>query len=95
MKITRNEVEYVANLARLSLKDDEIDALTSDMDSILAYMDKLNELDTTEIIPTAHAVPVENAFREDTVRHSLGPEKALGNAPESENGCFRVPKVIE
>ncbi len=95
MKITRKEVEYVANLARLSLKDDEIDALTSDMDSILAYVDKLNELDTAAIIPTAHAVPVENAFREDEVRHSLGTEKALQNAPESENGCFRVPKVIE
>jgi aspartyl-tRNA(Asn)/glutamyl-tRNA(Gln) amidotransferase subunit C len=95
MKITRNEVEYVATLARLSLKDDEIDALTSDMDSILAYVEKLNELDTGDIVPTAHAVPVENAFREDQVRPSLGVEKALKNAPESENGCFRVPKVIE
>ena len=95
MKITRNEVEYVATLARLSLKDDEIDALTSDMDSILAYVEKLNELDTGDIVPTAHAVPVENAFREDQVRPSLGMEKALKNAPKSENGCFRVPKVIE
>jgi aspartyl-tRNA(Asn)/glutamyl-tRNA(Gln) amidotransferase subunit C len=95
MKITRNEVEYVANLARLSLKNDEIDALTSDMDSILAYVEKLNELDTSDIIPTAHAVPVENAFREDAVRPSLGAEKALRNAPANENSCFRVPKVIE
>ena len=95
MKISRNEVEYVAGLARLSLQDDEIDALTSDMDSILAYVEKLNELETDGIIPMAHAVPVENAFRGDEVRPSLGTEKALRNAPENENGCFRVPKVIE
>ena len=95
MKITRNEVEYVAGLARLSLQENEIDALTSDMDAILAYVEKLNELETNGIIPTAHAVPVENAFREDEVRPSLGTAKALQNAPENENDCFRVPKVIE
>jgi aspartyl-tRNA(Asn)/glutamyl-tRNA(Gln) amidotransferase subunit C len=95
MKITRNEMEYVADLARLSLEDEEVNALTSDMDAILAYVEKLNELETDGIIPTAHAVPVENAFREDEVRPALGTAKALQNAPGSENGCFRVPKVIE
>jgi len=95
MKISRKEVEYVAGLARLSLREEEIEALTSDMDSILAYVEKLNELETAGIIPTAHAVPVENAFREDEIRPSLGTSKALQNSPESENGCFRVPKVIE
>lgn len=95
MKITRNEVEHVANLARLSLKDDEIDVLRSNMDSMLAYVEKLNELDTSNIIPTAHAVPVENTFREDVVHPSLGTDKALKNAPKSKNSCFQVPKVIE
>lgn len=95
MKISRSEVEYVAGLARLSLQSDEIDSLTSEMDSILAYVEKLNELKTEDIIPTAHAVPVENAFRRDEVRPSLGTVKALQNAPDSEDGCFRVPKVIE
>jgi aspartyl-tRNA(Asn)/glutamyl-tRNA(Gln) amidotransferase subunit C len=95
MKITRAQVERVAQLARLALSKDELDALTSDMDAILGYVDKLNELDTDHIVPTAHAVPMENAFRGDTARPSLGTEKALQNAPKASDGCFVVPKVIE
>ena len=95
MKISRKEVEHVAVLARLALKDEELDQLTGQMDQILGYVDKLNELDTDGIVPTAHAVPVENAFREDVVKPSIGIEKALKNAPDPANDCFRVPKVIE
>jgi len=95
MKITRNEVEHVAKLARLALADDELNALTGQMDAILGYVEKLNELDTTGIIPTAHAVPMENAFRADEVKPSIGLGKALLNAPAPVDGCFRVPKVIE
>jgi aspartyl-tRNA(Asn)/glutamyl-tRNA(Gln) amidotransferase subunit C len=95
MKITRAEVEHVARLARLALGEDELESLTGQMDAILGYVDQLNELDTEGIIPTAHAVPMENAFREDLVKPSLGVEAALDNAPDSGNGCFRVPKVIE
>ena len=95
MKITRKEVEHVAVLARLALGDKELDQLTGQMDQILGYVDKLNELDTEGIVPTAHAVPVENAFRDDVVKPSIGIEKALQNAPDPANGCFRVPKVIE
>ena len=95
MKITRQEVEHVAGLARLKLDDAEIDAFTGQMDAILAYVDKLAELDTDGIIPTAHAVPMENAFRADETRPSLGTEKALANAPERVEGFFKVPKVIE
>ncbi len=95
MKISREEVEHVARLARLALPEDEIDRLTGEMDAILDYVEKLNELDTEGIVPTAHAVPVENALREDEVKPSLGVEKALANAPKSANGCFRVPRVIE
>lgn len=95
MKISRKEVEHVAGLARLALKEDELEMLTGQMDQILDYVDKLNELDTDTIVPTAHAVPVENAFREDVVKPSIGIDKALQNAPDPANDCFRVPKVIE
>ncbi len=95
MKITPSEVEHVARLARLALEKNEIEALTSQMDELLGYVEKLNELDTEGIVPTAHAVPMENAFRADEVRPSIGLENALRNAPQAEEGCFVVPKVIE
>lgn len=95
MKITRNEVGHVAKLARLALPDEDLDALTGQMDAILDYVEKLNQLDTSGIIPTAHAVPMENAFRADETKPSIGLEKALRNAPAPVDGCFRVPKVIE
>jgi len=95
MKIARQEVEHVAVLARLALDEAELDQLTGQMNQILGYVDKLNELDTDGITPTAHAVPVENAFREDVVRPSIGHERALRNAPEAVDNCFRVPKIIE
>ncbi len=95
MKITRDQVAHVANLARLALPDEELDALTGQMDQILEYVEQLNALDTDDIVPTAHAVPMENAFRPDQVNASLGIEKALSNAPERNENSFRVPKVIE
>jgi aspartyl-tRNA(Asn)/glutamyl-tRNA(Gln) amidotransferase subunit C len=95
MKITREQVENVAVLARLELTEAETATFTGQMDAILAYVDKLNELNTDGIVPTSHAVPMENAFRADQVRPSIGTENALGNAPEKVEGFFRVPKVIE
>ncbi|MCD6526496.1 MAG: Asp-tRNA(Asn)/Glu-tRNA(Gln) amidotransferase subunit GatC [Desulfuromonas sp.] len=95
MKITRAEVEKVARLSRLALGDDELDALTGQLDAILGHVEQLNELDTDGIVPMAHAVPLENAFRADEVKPSLGSEKALQNAPNPVDGCFGVPKVIE
>jgi aspartyl-tRNA(Asn)/glutamyl-tRNA(Gln) amidotransferase subunit C len=95
MKITRKEVEHVALLARLNLAEEELETFTGQMDAILAYVDKLNGLDTSGIVPTAHAVPMENAFRADVVRPSIGTDNALANAPERVEGFFRVPKVIE
>jgi len=95
MKITREEVEHVARLARLELTEEEKDLFTGQMDAILAYVDKLNELDTASVVPTSHAVPMENAFREDEVRPSIGVDNALANAPQRAEGFFRVPKVIE
>ena len=95
MKISRQEVEHVARLARLALAEEELASLTGEMDAILGYVDKLNQLDTEGIVPTAHAVPLENAFREDAVRPSIGIDKALANAPAAAQDCFRVPRVIE
>ncbi|WP_020677428.1 Asp-tRNA(Asn)/Glu-tRNA(Gln) amidotransferase subunit GatC [Geopsychrobacter electrodiphilus] len=95
MKITRQEVEHVARLSRLALAPAEIDTITGQLDQLLGYVEKLNELDTTGIVPTAHAVPMENAFRADEVKASIGLERALQNAPQSEESCFVVPKVIE
>jgi len=95
MKINRPQVEQVARLARLALEEEELDALTGQMDAILGYVEKLNALNTDGIVPTAHAVPMENAFRADEVKPSIGVEKALQNAPAAGNGCFKVPRVIE
>ena len=95
MKITKAEVEHVARLARLELSAAEVETFTGQMHAILAYVEKLNGLDTSGVVPTAHAVPMENSFREDEVKPSIGVDKALANAPERAEGFFRVPKVIE
>lgn len=95
MRITQKEVEHVATLARLKLDHEEISTFTGQMDAILSYVDKLSQLNTDDIIPTSHAVPMENAFRADEIRPSIGTENALANAPDRIDGFFRVPKVIE
>ncbi len=95
MKITREQIEHVARLARLELTEQEKEMFTGQMDAILAYVDKLNELDTSDIVPTSHAVPMENAFREDAVTESFETDRALLNAPDRADNFFRVPKVIE
>ena len=95
MSITRAEIEHVAKLARLHLSDAELDLFTGQMEAILSYVETLNELNTDGIIPTAHAVPLENAFRPDRAQPSIGIDKALANAPERADTCFKVPPVIE
>ena len=95
MKITRAEVEHVGRLARLALSDEELDSLTGEMDAILGYVEQLKALDTEGIVPTAHAVPMENTFRSDEVRPSFTPEQALSNAPDTSENAFRVRRVIE
>lgn len=95
MKITRETIEHVANLARLNLTELEKEKLTTEMASIISYVDKLNELDTSGILPTAHVIPIKNVFREDKVEKSYDREKILANAPSHEDGCFKVPKVME
>ena len=95
MKITRAEVEHVSRLARLALTDQELDSLTGEMDEILDYVGQLNTLDADDIVPTSHAVPMANAFRDDQVRPGFTPQQALSNAPDAAENAFRVPRVIE
>lgn len=93
-KITREEVRHVARLARLDLTEIEELRMTDQLNQILSYMEKLNELDTASIPATTHAIQLRNVFRPDTVVDSLQREKALMNAPESDGANFVVPKVI-
>ncbi|MDD2367464.1 MAG: Asp-tRNA(Asn)/Glu-tRNA(Gln) amidotransferase subunit GatC [Desulfuromonadaceae bacterium] len=95
MKISVANVEHIARLARLELSQSEKELFAGQMDAILGYVDKLKELNTDNIIPTSHAVPMENAFRDDIVHPSIGLEKALANAPDRAGSFFAVPKVIE
>ena len=94
MKISTDEVKHVAKLARLNLSGKEVEAMTTQLDSILNYVDKLNELDTKNVTPTTHAIVIQNAFREDEVKESLGQEASLQNAPRQNGEAFVVPKVI-
>ncbi len=94
MALSREEVLHVAELARLSLGPEEVELFTRQLNDILAYVEKLQELDTTAVTPLAHVIPIFNAFREDEVRAGLPPDEALKNAPAREEGSFLVPKVI-
>ena len=95
MKITKDEVLYVADLARLDLDSEMIDKFAGQIGTILDYVDKLNEVDTEGVRPTSHAISLTNAFREDEQIDHLEREIALANAPQKEDGSFVVPKIIE
>lgn len=95
MKLSSQEVEYVAHLARLEITDKEKEKFTAQLNDILLYIDKLNELDTKGVEPMSHAIAVTNAFREDNIVDSIGTEKSLANAPNARGEFFRVPKVID
>jgi aspartyl-tRNA(Asn)/glutamyl-tRNA(Gln) amidotransferase subunit C len=89
------DVKYVAQLARLRLTPEEEEKIGSQLKSILGYIEKLKELDVTDVEPTAHAVPLINVFRADEPGVSLTNEEALANAPAKANGLFMVPKIVE
>ena len=95
MAVTREDVLHVADLARLKITPDQVEAFQRELDAILAYFEKLDELDTTGVAPTSHALSLVNVFRKDAVRPSLSQEETLANAPQKAYGHFRVPKVIE
>ncbi len=94
MSVTVNEVEKIAKLARIVLNEREKEELTGQMNEILAYIDKLNELDTENIEPMSHPLDLKNVFRDDALKESLPQSKALENAPSKTDKFFKVPKVI-
>jgi aspartyl-tRNA(Asn)/glutamyl-tRNA(Gln) amidotransferase subunit C len=94
MKITRELVLHIAELAHLKLKEEEIEKFQKELNQILEYVDKLNELDTSEVEPLSHPLPVINVMREDKLQKSVEREEALKNAPDSTEEFFKVPKVI-
>lgn len=94
MKISRNEVEHVAMLARLELTEEELITNTEQLNSILEYAAMLEKLNTDDIKPTAHAVPLHNVLRQDQVKQSMERDKVLANAPDAEDGFFKVPRIV-
>ena len=94
-KISKEDVQYVARLARLNVSEDEVETFTLQLNAILSYMDKLNELDTSDVEPISHVIDVCNAFREDLVKESFPQEVTLENAPERAGGFFKVPRIME
>lgn len=94
MAVTAKDVEHIAQLARLALNEDEISAYTEEMNQILGYVEKLNELDTASVEPLSHPVEMSNVFREDELKPSVSTEEALRNAPQRTDAHFTVPKVI-
>jgi aspartyl-tRNA(Asn)/glutamyl-tRNA(Gln) amidotransferase subunit C len=95
MAIDKKHVEHIAMLGRLALSEAEKDSLTRDLNNILQYVEKINELDTSGVDPTFHVLPLRNVTRKDEVKPSPGAEVMLKNAPSSDNGFFRVPPIIE
>ncbi len=95
MKITKEEVEHVALLARLKFSEKEKERFVIQLNNILEYMDQLGKVDTSSVEPTFHAVSQKNIYREDAVMPSLDLENTLANGPDTDRGFFRVPKIIE
>lgn len=94
MKISKKEVEHVAHLARLTLIDEELETMTGQLDNILSYVDKLDQLDTSQVAATFHVFSVSNAFREDVEKESLTQAEAVKNGPQQDGQMFQVPRII-
>ena len=95
MKVTTKDVEYIAQLSRLTIPEGEMEKFTEQFNQILNYADILQKLDTAGIEPTPYVLPISNAFREDVALPGVTQEEALKNAPAVHNGGFKVPRVIE
>jgi aspartyl-tRNA(Asn)/glutamyl-tRNA(Gln) amidotransferase subunit C len=93
-RITRADVTHVARLARLALTDDEIDSLTRELDAILDHAASVSALDTEGVPPTAHPIPLANVLRADEVRPGVDRDEVLAQAPDVEDGRFRVPRIL-
>lgn len=93
-KLTLEQVQHVAKLARLSLSEEKLVKLTGQLESILGYVAKINQVDLKNVEPMAHALPLHNVLREDVVGPSLPLDKVLQNAPDTDGPFFKVPKVL-
>lgn len=94
MAVSKKDVEKIAELAHLKFSDDELENLTPQMNQILNYMDKLNEINTENVEPLSHPVEQVNIFRDDKLKTSISTDEALKNAPDKDDEHFKVPKVI-
>lgn len=94
-QLTREEAAKVASLSRLKLDDVELDLLTTQLSQVLEYVAVLDDVDTDNVEPMAHAAELSNVFREDNVRPSLSRDEALANAPKTDGRCFLVPAILE
>ena len=95
MSITKEDVKYIAALARIDVPEDKLEDFTSRLGGIVQYVEQLQKLDVSKVLPTSHAVPVGNVLRPDTIKVSLTNQEALAIAVEAKDGSFKVPLVIE
>lgn len=93
--IDLEQVRYIAHLSRLELTPEEEEKFTRQLAQILKYVEKLREIDTSNVPPTSHVLPIKNVFREDKLRFSLSSKEALSNAPLSKKNQFQVPRIID
>lgn len=95
MKITNEDVKHIARLSRLYLSDEEMETFSNQLSAIVEYVEQLNSLNTNDIEPTSHVIPLKNVMRSDIIISSLSVENALKNAPDAAGSFYRVPKIIE
>ena len=95
MKLTREDIESVAYLSRLQLSEEEKDRLTTQINRLLGNFEKLQEIDTDDVEPTSHVIPVSNVFRKDESRPSLPAAEVVSNGPQVAGECFVVPRVVD
>ncbi|MBN8235767.1 Asp-tRNA(Asn)/Glu-tRNA(Gln) amidotransferase subunit GatC [Halobacillus kuroshimensis] len=94
-RISKDEVKHVANLARLAITDEEAGTFTKQLDDIITYAEQLNELDTTGVEPTTHVLDLKNVMRKDEPKKWITQDDALKNAPDKQDGQFKVPSILE
>ncbi len=94
-RIDERQVRHVAVLSRLKLSEDEVATFSRQLSAMLEYVEKLNELDTSDVEPTVHAVPTSNVLRDDEPEEPMGVAEALANAPQREGSFYKVPKVLD
>ena len=94
-KIDSEQVRKTAKLARLDLTDAEVEQFSGQLSAIMEYVEKMNQLDTDNVEPLAHCLPISNVFRADDIKESLGTEKTLANAPQTDKDFFKVPKILD